>query len=156
MPSGMNARPRSSTSIRGPHLRRGAGMREEGRPVCRCVRDSHYAAEYFIHKRARAITVFHEHAERARDARDRAYVSRLAPRGRCTAAITRDTRRSGVVNETPSAHSPLSFLPFCFLHLLLFCLPLRLHFPPLRHSFSSLILVPRLDLDWTFCMPTEK
>lgn len=87
------------------------------RPVCRCVRDSHYAAEYFIHKRAEQLpysTNVWRH--RATEETSAIALARLRTRAYCTpplvvaAAITRGAA-AGAVNET-RPHTRRSFASF--------------------------------------------
>lgn len=152
MPSGMNARPRSSTSIPGPHLRRGAGMREEGdRSAVACATRITPLNISFISGLEQLP--YSTNMRSARGTLAIALTYHALHPAVVAQPLLRETRRSGVVNETP-----LSF----FLPSLLFSSPPSVLPAPSR-SFPSppplLILFAHrfaADLDWTFCMPTER
>lgn len=152
MPSGMNARPRSSTSIPGPHLRRGAGMREEGdRSAVACATRITPLNISFISGPEQLP--YSTNMRSARGTLAIALTYHALHPAVVAQPLLRETRRSGVVNETP-----LSF----FLPSLLFSSPPSALPAPSR-SFPSppplLILFAHhfsADLDWTFCMPTER
>lgn len=150
MPNGMNARPRSSTSIPGPHLRRGAGMREEGdRSAVACATRITPLNISFISGPEQL-----PYSTNMRSARGTFAIAltlpRVAPRGRCTAAITRDAAiRCGEWNAVRTLLFPSS--SFVFFTSFRFTLPLRVLFPPLHLLFSSLIVPRRISIGLFAC-----
>jgi len=128
MPSGMNARPRSSTSILVPTFG------EEGdRSAVACATRITALNISFISGPEQLPYSTNMRSEHCRDVRDRAYVHASHP-AVVAAAITGDAAIR-MVNET-RPHPPLAFLLFVFFTSFRFAFPLARSLSPLPLSFS--------------------
>lgn len=123
----------------GPHLRRGAGMREEGdRSAVACaIRITALNISFISGPEQLPYSTNVRSAQRP-SSRSRLR-TRVAPRGRLQ-PLLRETRQSGVVNET-RPHSPLPFLLFVFFTSFRFTFPFSRSFSS-SSSSSLLFLFP--------------
>lgn len=152
-----------STSIPIPSFSEEPACARRRRPVCRCVRDSHYTAEYFIHKRAEQLPYStNVWSAQGRPRSPLALALALArlrthavPRGRCSCNYARRGLRY-TVNETR-----LRCRFFSSFFLLFRLLPFRIFLLFVSSSplpYRSSPPLPRRSLlsdRLTFCMPPE-